>query len=225
MTTAQAPMSMYSTMQVLAAACAAQRINGGYFKAGWQELQNSILEGSQKIRATEFSNRVLMERFLEQPHEIEARDHDTADKIVSWYRGKLFRVLASQRMSEFEHRVMKILEQPECQSRWDLSVLASVPDGYFRAMQAEAAQQRAQAATGGYVGTLGQRLELECEVIRSVFSQKWNTHYITAVTTQDQVIYFSHYCAYDAGVQLRIKGTVKRQDNNQTQLNRVRVAI
>lgn len=224
MTKKSANQYAYPTQLVLAAACAAHRMNGGYFKTGWQDLQNSILDGSQKIRATEFNNRTLMERMIVKPDQIMTEDHDTASRIQAWYRTKLFKVLANQRMSEFEHRVMQILQQPECSSRWDINILASVPQGYFRNLETEAAQSRARAAQGGYIGTVGQRLELACEVLRSSFSQKWNTNYITAITDQDQVVYFSHGRTYVQGTRLRIKGTVKRQDNNQTQLNRVRVA-
>jgi hypothetical protein len=223
MRSAQTQQPVHNTLQVLAAACAAQRINGGYFKAGWQELQGSVLQGSQTVRASEFCNRVLMERCLAQPQDIQDEDHDTAAKIVAWYRGKLFRVLANQRVSEFEHRVMKILEQPECQSRWDFAVLASVPDGYFRAMTVEAAQERMRTAEGGMVAQPGQRVELECEPLQQIYSQKWHTWYVTAVTTLDQVILFSYRERIAQPGQLRIKGTVKSHENNITRLTRVRV--
>lgn len=206
---------------VLAASCAAHRVNDGYFKAGQFNVTWHHSGASERTPRSGVCNRTLTDRFMAAPDSITAEDHETAGKIQSWYRTKLFHVLADQSMSDFELRVMDILDRGQCQQRWDVSMLVSVPQGYFRAMEREAAYQRTRAAQGGYLGTLGQRLEITCEVLRSGFSAKWNTWYITAVTPQDQVVFFSHARGMAPGTVLKAKGTVKRQQNNQTQLNRV----
>lgn len=214
------PTQFLDATLVLAASCAAHRVNDGYFKAD-QFVTFHHSGVSERTPRSGVCNRTLTDRFIAAPDSITAEDHDTAGKIQSWYRAKLFRVLADKSMSDFERRVMDILDSGRCQQRRDVGMLVSVPQGYFRAMQAEAAWQRTMAAQGGYLGTLGQRLEITCEVLRSGFSAKWNTWYITAVTPQDQVVFFSHARGMAPGTVLKAKGTVKRQQNNQTQLNRV----
>jgi hypothetical protein len=52
---------------------------------------------------------------------------------------------------------------------------------------------------------------------------KWNTNYVTGITTDDQVVFFAYKEALDIGKVLNITGTVKAHRDNSTQLNRVKV--
>jgi hypothetical protein len=52
---------------------------------------------------------------------------------------------------------------------------------------------------------------------------KWNTNYVTGITTNDQVVFFAYKEALDIGKVLNINGTVKAHRDNSTQLNRVKV--
>jgi hypothetical protein len=52
---------------------------------------------------------------------------------------------------------------------------------------------------------------------------KWNTNYVTGITTDDQVVFFAYKEALDIGKVLDIQGTVKAHRDNSTQLNRVKV--
>jgi predicted acetyltransferase len=67
------------------------------------------------------------------------------------------------------------------------------------------------------------RVTADIEVLKCVYSQKWGVYFVTAITDNDQSIFFSYKQDLTYGSKLSIKGTVKRQDNNQTQLNRVQV--
>jgi len=67
------------------------------------------------------------------------------------------------------------------------------------------------------------RVTANIEVLKCVFSQKWNVYFVTAITDKDQSIFFSYKQDVSPGTILSIKGNVKRQDNNTTQLNRVKV--
>jgi len=59
--------------------------------------------------------------------------------------------------------------------------------------------------------------------LKCVYSQKWFTYFVTGITSSDQAVFFSYKQEVAVGNVLNIAGTVKRQDNNQTQLNRVKV--
>ena len=78
-------------------------------------------------------------------------------------------------------------------------------------------------ARGGFVGNLADKVTLNIEVVKQLWSQKWNTWYITGITIEDQVVFFAHKTQYDIGTMLTIQGVVKTQRDNSTQLGRVKV--
>ena len=74
------------------------------------------------------------------------------------------------------------------------------------------------------VAPVGTKVECQIEVIKSVYSQNYNTNYIRAVTVKDRkVVMFNYREGMDPGTVLTIKGTVKAHREDCTQLNRVKV--
>jgi hypothetical protein len=84
-------------------------------------------------------------------------------------------------------------------------------------------ERRVQWARGGSVGVVGEKVTLNIEVLKSIWSQKWNIWFITGVTLEDQVVFFSCKENFDVGTHLTITGNVKGDRDNSTQLNRVKV--
>jgi hypothetical protein len=71
---------------------------------------------------------------------------------------------------------------------------------------------------------VGTKVLTTVEVIKSVYSQNYNTNYIRAVTIEDRkVVMFNYREGMDPGTVLTIKGTVKAHREDCTQLNRVKV--
>jgi hypothetical protein len=73
------------------------------------------------------------------------------------------------------------------------------------------------------MGNVGDKIQLNVEVIRSVFSKNWNIWFTTAVTSENQAVFFSYREQLTVGHFLTIRGTVKAHKDGQTQLNRVSV--
>jgi hypothetical protein len=74
------------------------------------------------------------------------------------------------------------------------------------------------------VAAVGAKVEFQVEVIKSVYSQNYNTNYIRAVTVDTRkVVMFNYREGWDVGSILTIRGTVKAHREDCTQLNRVRV--
>jgi len=209
---------IWPTMDVVAAACAAQRVNGTYIKVPLQ--LGDANHPNAKPRVT---NRELLYKFLEDPYNILDIDRELAVKVNDFYKGYTFKLLSGSYLSEFDRSVMKILEEEFTPEGYNVALLTSLPQTYLRAKKRDEADRRTRFAQGGYIGKIGERLNLQVEVIKCVFSQKWGIFYITAMTTSDQAIFFGYKQEVATGTVLNINGTVKRQDNNQTQLNRVRV--
>lgn len=204
---------IWPTMDVVAAACAAQRVNGTYIKVQYQL-------GDDKPRQT---NRELVYQYLEDESFITDADRLLAEDIKEYFRGYTFKVLSGAYLSEFDRNTMKILEEEFTPEGYNVALLCSIPNNYLKAKKRDEADRRTRFAQGGYVGKIGERLNLQVEVIKCVFSQKWGIFYITAMTTSDQAVFFGYKKEVAEGTVLSIDGTVKRQDNNQTQLNRVKV--
>jgi hypothetical protein len=71
---------------------------------------------------------------------------------------------------------------------------------------------------------VGTKVECQVEVVKSVYSQNYNTNYIRAVTVDTRkVVMFTYREGWDVGTVLTIRGTVKAHREDCTQLNRVRV--
>ena len=204
---------IWPTMDVVAAACAAQRVNGTYIKVPYQL-------GDEVKRQT---NRELVYQYLENDSFVTDADRLLAEDIKEYFKGYTFKVLSGAYLSEFDRNTMKILEEVFTPEGYDVALLCSIPNNYLKAKKRDEADRRTRFAQGGYVGKVGERLNLQVEVIKCVFSQKWGIYYITAMTTSDQAVFFGYKQEVATGTVLNINGTVKRQDNNQTQLNRVKV--
>lgn len=204
---------IWPTMDVVAAACAAQRVNDTYIKVKYQL-------GDDKPRQT---NRELVYQYLEDESFITDADRLLAEDIKEYFKGYTFKVLSGAYLSDFDRNTMKILEEEFTPEGYNVALLCSIPNNYLKAKKRDEADRRTRSAQGGYVGKIGERVNLQVEVIKCVFSQKWGIFYVTAMTTSDQAIFFGYKQEVATGTVLDINGTVKRQDNNQTQLNRVRI--
>lgn len=205
---------VFDTMDVVAAACAAQRVNGLYIKVPYQL-------GEENKRQT---NRELVYQFLEDQSFITDADRLLAEDIKSHYQGKTFKILGGGFVTDYDRATMKMLEEETCPEGYNLAVLASVPASYLKSVARDKADSRTRFATGGYIGKVGDKVTLDVEILKCVFSQKWGVHYATAITKSDEVIFFGFKQELTVGTLMTIKGTVKSQrDGNVTQLNRVKI--
>jgi hypothetical protein len=73
------------------------------------------------------------------------------------------------------------------------------------------------------VADVGDKVSLNVQVVKAVFSTNFNVYFITAKTDQNQMVFFSYREGHDVGQWLTIRGTVKAHRPDATQLNRVKV--
>jgi hypothetical protein len=212
----------YDTMLVLSAACAAQRVNGNkYIK---YKLDEGIFVNDKGEVVKYTTNRQLVETYIEQPEHIMDIDRDMAEKVRSYWNGKTFKLLTGEYMSDFERNMLTLLQKETVTEGYDVAVLASMPNSYQANLQRDQRDRRVKYSQGGYIGTVGERIKTQVEVLKCVYSQKWFTYFVTGITASDQAVFFSYKQEVTIGSVLNIAGTVKRQDNNQTQLNRVKIS-
>jgi hypothetical protein len=86
-------------------------------------------------------------------------------------------------------------------------------------------EQRMWGTDTSPLAPVGTKVECQVEVIKSVYSQNYNTNYIRAVTLDTRrVVMFNYREGMDPGTVLTIRGTVKAHREDCTQLNRVKVS-
>lgn len=200
---------------VWSAACAAQRINGSYIKF------TMISESDPAV--TKLSNRMIVEQLLADTFIITDQDREQGKKVRAFYQAYTFKILQGKQLNDFDNTTMLIANRDVITSTYDIAVIASLPSCYERGVVRQSADQRINFATGGFIGKANDKVTASIEVLKSVFSMKWNTNYVTGITTDDQVVFFAYKEALDIGVVLNIAGTVKAHRDNSTQLNRVKV--
>ena len=205
----------YNADDVWSAACAAQRINGSYIKL-------SVISESDPA-TTKLSNRMIVEQLLADLSSITDEDREQGVKVRAFYQAYTFKILQGKQLSDFDNTAMLIANREVITGNYDVAVIASLPSCYERGVVRQSADQRVNFATGGFIGKANDKVTASIEVLKSVFSMKWNTNYVTGITTDDQVVFFAYKESLDIGKVLNINGTVKAHRDNTTQLNRVKV--
>jgi hypothetical protein len=209
------PQVTYPTDVVFAAASYADRMNKGEYvkyKGGDPETNQII-----------YTNRELMDRALADQNLLTQADRDAGEQVRRYYHSLTFKILKGIRLSEFDNTAMLIANKEQTAGNYDIAVAASLPSCHRRAMARDQANAKVAFATGGFIGTVGDKVSLTCEVVKANYSQQWGVFFITAITSQDQPIFFSYKKSIDAGASINIQGTVKAHRDSSTQLNRVKV--
>jgi hypothetical protein len=213
----------HSVSDVWAAACAAQRVNGGYYKESHFEW-NEATQANQLVKRR---NRDVMMEFLQNPHQLLVEDVEAGEQVRDFMQKDLtFRALKGQ-LTDFDQSVSKCLAVTErfytVSNRYELAVIAALPNSARRSQERQDAQQRIQFAQGGLIGSVGDKITANVEVISASYSQPYNIFWIRAITDQDQPVTFSNKHKFDVGTSITIQGKVKAHRDNLTQLNYVKV--
>ena len=213
----------YTIGDAWAAACAAHRINGGYFK----EVAYNWDETAQIQRIAKRKNRDIMMEFLADPTQLTVDDIERGEYCRDYLQSDLtFRTLKNK-VGEFDNALRKVLAITDTfdsyHHKYELAILACLPASEGRSEIRQNSENRVQFAKGGYIGKEGDKIDLEVEVLNSNYSKQYNIYWVRAITAEDQAVFFSSKEAYDPGTHLAIKGTVKAHKDNLTQLSRVKV--
>ena len=216
------PGDLFPVATVWAAACAAQRINGRYIK----QDEFDYPEGGRAV-LTATASRTIMKELLANPDRLTAQDFEHGAECKTFLQNDItFRALKNK-LTEFDSATSKVLAVEEnfdsAQHKYELAVIASLPASRTRALERQATDSRVRQATGAYVGAVGDKVALDVEVIKTNYSQQWNTWYATAITSDNRAVFFAFREQLTIGNSILIKGTVKAHRSGTTQLNRVKI--
>jgi hypothetical protein len=197
---------------VWSAACAAYRINGGY-------LKEPEMIGDQVIRPT---NRDLVRRALDQDGLITDADRELARNCRRHMATAVTLQALRAELGEWSRITARVCDLSQVDSMYDFSVITAMPHSYVKQLKKESVDARL-ARCDGLIGKPGDKVELSVEVVRNNYSAKFNTWFMSAVTTDDHAVFFAYREEIRPESTLNIRGTVKRHTDCATQLNRVKL--
>ena len=218
------PVSVkHSVDNVWGAAVAAQRINGSYVK----EPVMVYDESTQSNTVIKRKNRDIMVDILANPAQLTVEDIAQGQECRKYLQNDItFRALKNK-LTEFDSAVSKVLAVEDdfdsVKHKYELAVVACLPQSHARSLERQAVQDRVRQTSGDHVGNPGDKVQLDVEIIKSNYSQQWNTWYATAVTPDNHAVFFAYRQQLGVGAKCTIYGTVKAHRDGSTQLNRVSI--
>ena len=206
----------YNITDVFAAACAAFRINGSYIK---QDEVTFHENGSHTV--DKIANKTLVHQFLKGAFDLRDEDREMGEKVRQHCNGLSFKIITGKTLSEFEQAMLTIADKETTDSNYDIAVVASLPASYERAQARIQQDAMLREKSGTLTDNVGDKVELDIEVVRCNYSNNWDTHFVTA-TVDNAVVFFASRNKIDLGSKHRIKDKVKAHKEDRTQLSHVK---
>jgi len=213
----------HSVDNVWGAAVAAQRMNGSYVKE-----TTYILDMDKNVSVVDKRrNRDIMLDILANPALLTVEDIAQGQECRKFLQNDItFRALKNK-LTEFDGAVSKVLAVADdfdtITHKYELAVVACLPQSYARTLERQAVQDRVRQTSGALIGNPGDKVQLDVEIVKSNYSQQWNTWYATAVTQDNSAVFFAYRQELARGAKHTIQGTVKAHKDGSTQLNRVSI--
>ena len=199
---------------VWSAACTAYRLNGDY-------LKSPEVIGDQVIRPT---NREIVRRALDNPSLITDVDRDMAKNCRRHMATSVTMQALRTELGEWAKITAKVCDLDTVTSNYDLSVITAMPQSYIKQLKKESVDARlARTQEGGLQAKVGDKIDLTVEIVRNNYSAKFNTWFVSAITTDNYAVYFAYREEIRPDTHITIRGTVKRHNDRSTQLNRVKL--
>jgi hypothetical protein len=213
----------HSVDNVWGAACAAQRINGSYVK----ETQHRFDEDLNTTVVERLRNRDIMSDILANPALLTVEDIAQGQQCRKFLQQDITLRGLKSRLTEFDTVISKVIaiaeEFDSAKHKYELAVVASLPASHQRSLARQDVDSRVRQAAGGYVGTVDDKIQMDVEVVSANYSHTYNIFWVTAITADNQAVFFSYKSKLVTGSWITIRGTVKAHRDGKTQLNRVRI--
>jgi hypothetical protein len=207
----------YNVADIFAAAAAAYRINGAYIKQDEVTFHESGNHTVDKI-----ANKTLVHQFLKGSFDLRDEDREMGEKVRQHCNGLSFKIITGKTLSEFEQAMLTIADKETTDSNYDIAVVASLPASYERAQARIQQDAMLREKSGTLTDAVGDKVELDIDVVRCNYSNNWDTHFVTA-TVDNAVVFFATRNKLELGSKLRIKGKVKAHKEDRTQLSHVKI--
>lgn len=204
----QRPTLNYTADQVWAAACAAYRVNGGYFK---------------QAEFTKPANRDLVRQYLAEPGSVTADDVEQGRRCRQELVNAATMSALKNQASEWTLLTAQMADLDVITTDYEVSVITAMPKSHAQNLTRETVDSRLAYCETEPVGRVNDVVTVQGEVVRSNYSAKWNTFYVTMITDTNHQVFFAYREGLESGQLIRIRGRVKRHADRATQLSRVKL--
>lgn len=206
---------------IWAAAAYADRMNGGEYR---KEPEYALTETNTYTRnIVRHANRHWMWQAIESRTLITEQDRDVGQQARDWVRKRLVMQGLRGNMTEFDQALSRAVEMDEFLTgadRYEIALITSQIRAWREGTRMEAVMDDVDRRP---VAAVGEKVQVRCQVIKSVFSTNYNVYFVTAKTDANQMVFFSYREDLAVGRAIEIKGHVKAHRPDATQLNRVRL--
>jgi hypothetical protein len=200
--------------QVWAAACAAYRVNGGYCKHAEVNDQGQI---------TRPTNRDLVKQYLAEPGVVTADDLEQGRKCRQDLVNAATMSALKNRATEWTLLSAEMASLDVITTDYEVSVITAMPKSHSQTLARETVDGRLAYCESDPVGRINDVVTVAGEVLRSNYSAKWNTFYVTVITDTNHQVFFAYREGLEPGQQINLRGRVKRHADRATQLSRVKL--
>ncbi len=210
------PTLNYTADQVWAAACAAYRINRGYLK------HPEVTADGRIVRPT---NRELVKLYLadDSGQFVTSADRKQGTKCRQDLLKQATMSALRNRATEWDLLTAEMASLGTITTDYEVSVITAMPKSHAQNLTRESVDTRLAYCDSDPVGRVNERVDVAGEVVRSNYSNQYNTHYVTVITDDNRQVFFAYRERIDPGANIRICGRVKRHADRATQLNRVKI--
>ena len=198
-----------------AVAAYADRVNGGVY------VRETVNNGE----VNQTRNRdIIREEVQRGLSNVTEADFELGREARAWHRGRIvMKSLKGQPLSDFERSLQDVVQQEEFSNRTDALAIAIVASQIASYRKGLAAEQMVASVDHSPLAAVGTKVAVDAVVVRSVYSQNYNVHFVTARTQCNRLVFFSYREGLDADTPIRVRGTVKAHRPDSTQLNRVKL--
>jgi hypothetical protein len=159
---------------------------------------------------------------LANPELITAADRDMAQQCRRHMATSVTMQALRSELGEWARITARVCELDTVDSVYDFSVITAMPQSYIKQLKKESVDARL-ARCQSTLGKLGDKIELAVEIVRNNYSSKFDTWFVSAITTDNYAVFFAYREALQPETHVAIRGTVKRHTDSATQLNRVKI--
>jgi hypothetical protein len=210
-----------SADKIWAAAAYADRVNGGEYR---KEPEYRVLaDGRISDEVVRQANKIHMWNAITDASRITPADMETGRLALDYVRKSLVIKGLKGTLSEFDQALSHVVEMDEFLTgadRYEIALVTSQIRAWREGTRMEAVLEDVDRTP---VAAVGQRVQLNVQVVKAVYSTNYNVYFITAKTDSNQMVFFSYREKLPVGDRREIKGAVKAHRPDATQLNRVRV--
>jgi hypothetical protein len=172
--------------QIWGAAAQALITNDGTY------LKKEHIESDPEKYKGKVTNQELVRLYAYNTDKISEQSIKDGIEIRAYLNGMVFKILADEKIGDYFTKLIKLATDENLQlTNKNIAYISSAPSAVNREQLKDEMNREIKQASGGYIGSESDKVQLNIKVLRSHYSEEWERHYVTGITTNDQVVSFS----------------------------------